>query len=154
VGLTVAALYDVHGNLPALEAVLLDLAAEPPDVVVFGGDLVWGPWPSETLQRAQGLGASTRFVRGNTETLILERAGEHRWAHERLSHDERATLASWPLTLLSMSIGSGRRCSATPRQGVTRRSSSPSLRMNTGRRRSPRSERPRSCPATPTSSSM
>jgi len=46
----VAALYDVHGNLPALEAVLAELDA---DVIVVGGDVAAGPWPAETLERAR-----------------------------------------------------------------------------------------------------
>jgi hypothetical protein len=51
----VAALYDVHGNLPALEAVL----AEVPDdaAIVSGGDVFSGPMPAETLARLRGLGS-------------------------------------------------------------------------------------------------
>jgi hypothetical protein len=45
----VAAIYDVHGNLPALEAVLHEIRREPVDRVVVGGDVVPGPMPSETL---------------------------------------------------------------------------------------------------------
>ena len=45
----VAALYDVHGNLPALEAVLAALEDDEPDVVLVGGDVVSGPMPRETL---------------------------------------------------------------------------------------------------------
>jgi Icc-related predicted phosphoesterase len=41
-GVKVAALYDVHGNLPALDAVLAEMHEEGVDIVVFGGDLVWG----------------------------------------------------------------------------------------------------------------
>ena len=50
----VAALYDVHGNLPALEAVL----AEIPDdaAIVVGGDVTAGPLPAETLERLRALG--------------------------------------------------------------------------------------------------
>lgn len=67
-GLRVAALYDVHGNLPALDAVLTALADMAVAVVVFGGDVVWGPWPAETLARAQSLGERARFLRGNCES--------------------------------------------------------------------------------------
>src|SRR4029453_7150526 len=56
VGVRVAALYDVHGNVAALEAVLAEVGEEAPEVVVFGGDLVWGPWPSECLALAEGFG--------------------------------------------------------------------------------------------------
>ena len=47
----VAALYDIHGNLPALEAVLEDIACVGADRVVVGGDVVPGPMPRETLVR-------------------------------------------------------------------------------------------------------
>jgi predicted phosphodiesterase len=65
----VAALADVHGNAPALEAVLVDVAAEAPDLIVFCGDLTWGPLPQETLDLLQPLDA--RFVRGNAERELL-----------------------------------------------------------------------------------
>ena len=45
----VAALADVHGNAPALEAVLVEAAAAGADLIVFCGDLTWGPLPNETL---------------------------------------------------------------------------------------------------------
>jgi predicted phosphodiesterase len=64
--LKVAALYDVHGMPWALEAVLADVAKEAVDAVVFGGDLVAGPFPSETWQLASAV-PDARFVRGNAE---------------------------------------------------------------------------------------
>lgn len=60
----VAALYDVHGNLPALDAVLAEVDA---DVILVGGDFVTGPWPPETLERLRGLGDRVRFIRGNAD---------------------------------------------------------------------------------------
>lgn len=60
----VAALYDVHGNLPALDAVLPDVDA---DVILVGGDFVAGPWASQTLERLRGLGSGVRFIRGNAD---------------------------------------------------------------------------------------
>jgi predicted phosphodiesterase len=65
----VAALADVHGNAPALEAVLADVEREQPDLIVFCGDLTWGPLPEETLSLVSGLEA--RFVRGNAERALL-----------------------------------------------------------------------------------
>ena len=47
----VAALYDIHGNLPALEAVLDDVRRAQVDEVVVGGDVLPGPMPRETLRR-------------------------------------------------------------------------------------------------------
>lgn len=116
--LRVAALYDVHGNLPALEAVLADLETKAVDLVVFGGDLVWGPWPSETLQRAQALGGRARFLHGNCEMLVLEGASEgHRWARDRLDDRQRPIIAAWPQTLSLDVEGLGPTlfCHATPR---------------------------------------
>lgn len=45
----VAAIYDIHGNLPALEAILQDMAQTDVDLVVVGRDVVAGPMPLETL---------------------------------------------------------------------------------------------------------
>ena len=46
----VAALYDVHGNLPALEAVLADIERlGGADEIVVGGDVLWGPMQTECL---------------------------------------------------------------------------------------------------------
>lgn len=67
----VAALYDIHGNLPALEAVLAEVAREGVDAVVVGGDVVAGPQPSETLERLRALGERVRFVRGNGDREVV-----------------------------------------------------------------------------------
>jgi predicted phosphodiesterase len=67
--LRVAALADVHGNAPALEAVLDEVGREEPDLVVFCGDLTWGPLPEETLVLLRPLDAL--FVRGNAERELL-----------------------------------------------------------------------------------
>jgi diadenosine tetraphosphatase ApaH/serine/threonine PP2A family protein phosphatase len=57
-------LYDVHGNLPALEAVLAD--ARDVDTWVLGGDYaLFGAWPRESVERLRGLDA--RWIRGNGE---------------------------------------------------------------------------------------
>jgi nicotinate (nicotinamide) nucleotide adenylyltransferase len=116
----VAALYDVHGNLSALEAVLaeLDREEERPDIVLFGGDLVWGPWPRETLELALSLGDRARFILGNTDRLVLERAGESaRWISERLTESQRGLIAAWPKMLVLDVAGLGPTlfCHATPR---------------------------------------
>jgi putative phosphoesterase len=64
-----AALYDVHGNLPALEAVLAEAEA---DVFVIGGDIVGGAFGAETLERLRGLGDKVRWIRGNAERELVE----------------------------------------------------------------------------------
>ena len=98
----VAALNDIHCNLPALEAVLADVEREGVDAVVCGGDVVGGPFPSEVFDRLTGL-SDVRFVRGNADRLVLEGVDEHEldWDAQRarLGDVRLATVASWPLTV-------------------------------------------------------
>ena len=121
----VAALYDIHGNLPALEAVLADVDAEGADVVVCGGDAVWGPFPRATLERLLALGDRVRFVRGNTERETAEgQARGNDWADgvtrhtaDDLGRDRLSLVASWPerLTFALDGLGDALFCHATPR---------------------------------------
>ena len=70
-----AAISDIHGNLPALEAVLDDIARCRPDVTVNLGDIVSGPlWPCETADRLMALGLPT--IRGNHERQLLTQPRE------------------------------------------------------------------------------
>jgi predicted phosphodiesterase len=87
----VAALYDIHGNLPALEAVLADPRFASVDVVVCGGDLCAGPMPVEVLDLMRRRKAL--FVRGNADR---ELSG---WPAERLADAELDVLRAWPTTL-------------------------------------------------------
>jgi putative phosphoesterase len=113
--LRVAALYDIHGNLPALDAVLAQVDA---DVVVVGGDTVAGPVPAETLERLRSLDADVRFIRGNADREVYEeRQGlappeVMEFVRARLSREQIDFLRSLPLTL---SIGRVLFCHATPR---------------------------------------
>jgi predicted phosphodiesterase len=62
-----ALLYDVHGNLPALEAVLDDASGAGATRFVLGGDYtLFGPWPAETVARLRSL-ENARWIRGNGE---------------------------------------------------------------------------------------
>jgi putative phosphoesterase len=70
--MTVAALYDVHGNLAALEAVLADAAFARADAVVVGGDVGSGPMPAEVLDRLSALDLPLRWVRGNADREVVE----------------------------------------------------------------------------------
>lgn len=67
----VAALADIHGNLPALEAVLEEVVHEQPDLVVFCGDVASGPMPADTIDRLQQVPAA-RFVRGNADRGLID----------------------------------------------------------------------------------
>jgi putative phosphoesterase len=69
------ALYDIHGNRDALEAVLADPRASHPDVVVIGGDAVPGPEASATLDRLQAIDLPVRWVRGNGEREVAADGG-------------------------------------------------------------------------------
>jgi predicted phosphodiesterase len=68
----VAVLYDIHGNLAALDEVLKDAEAAGADGYLLGGDFAsWSPWPSETIERLRGL-PNTTWIRGNGERWLRE----------------------------------------------------------------------------------
>lgn len=67
----VAVLCDIHGNLPALEAVLAELEADPPDAVVIGGDVAAGPQPVEVLARLRALELPVHYLRGNADRFVV-----------------------------------------------------------------------------------
>src|SRR5438874_12930574 len=67
----VAALYDIHGNLPALEAALQDIRQPNVDQIVVGGDVVPAPMPRETLRRLLDLDLPTHFIYGTRALAIL-----------------------------------------------------------------------------------
>jgi predicted phosphodiesterase len=97
--LRVAALYDVHGNVHALEAVLAEVGDA--DVVLFGGDLASGPFPRETVERAREV-ANAEFVLGNADVLSSpvppEWEAARRWVERQLGDEQIAWLASLPLS--------------------------------------------------------
>src|SRR5690242_6294137 len=63
-----AVLYDVHGNLAALEAVLRDAEAQGCDSFLLGGDYaLFGPQPRETVERLESLGGDAEWIRGNVD---------------------------------------------------------------------------------------
>ena len=96
----VAALFDIHGNRPALEAVLAELEGVDADLVVVGGDALLGPMPVETLERLRRLGPRLRYLRGNTEREILEPPhGDELW--ERRARWTRDTLPPEALAYLA-----------------------------------------------------
>jgi putative phosphoesterase len=68
----VAVLSDVHGNIPALDAVLAEPDVVDADLVVFCGDLTWGPEPQRTFERIAALGDRAVCVRGNADRCAVE----------------------------------------------------------------------------------
>lgn len=126
----VAAIYDVHGNLPALEAVLAEIRHERVDALVVGGDVLPGPMPRETMDRLLGLDFPVHFIHGNGDRVVLqclegrafdEVPEEFRdtiyWTAERLQSEHQAALSSWPSTLRMRVSGPGEVlfCHASPR---------------------------------------
>lgn len=75
---SVAVLSDIHGVLPALEAVLAEPDVRVADRVVLTGDIAAGPMPVETLDALSALGERVVWVRGNAdrELVTLARAGD------------------------------------------------------------------------------
>ena len=126
----VAAIYDIHGNLPALEAVLEDIARERVDRIVVGGDVVVGPMTAAVLERLLELGTPADFIQGNAEASVLTEmsGGTHptpfpetilellRWEAAQVRRFS-AVLAAWPMTLRQRIDGLGDVlfCHATPR---------------------------------------
>ena len=123
----VAALYDVHGNLPALEAVLEDAEQAGADTVLFGGDIVAGPLPRETLERVRALGERAHCIRGNGDRYVVAAAGHAAgdgpaeraaaWAASQLSDDDVAFVAALPehLVLEIDGLGPTLFCHGSPR---------------------------------------
>ncbi|HEX4228783.1 MAG TPA: metallophosphoesterase family protein [Bryobacteraceae bacterium] len=126
----VAAIYDIHGNLPALEAVLEEIRQLGIDRVVVGGDVLPGPMPVETLTCLLNLKIPAQFIYGNGEVAVLEQvAGRDpdrvpepyrpmiRWTAQQLPAEHRELLAAWPPTLRYEipELGEVLFCHATPR---------------------------------------
>ena len=116
----VAALYDIHGNLHALDAVLAEVNA---DLVLVGGDAVAGPWPSETLECLLELGDGVRFIRGNADREVaselpgLAPPAVMNFVRKQLTEEQIAFLGTWPLTesIDVDGLGPILFCHATPR---------------------------------------
>ncbi len=98
-----AVVSDIHGNLPALEAVLAEIGREKVDRVVNLGDIVSGPlWPRETASRLRTLEWPT--IRGNHERQLLTQPADRMgaadaFARARLGDDDLRWLAALPATL-------------------------------------------------------
>ncbi|HEY3549860.1 MAG TPA: metallophosphoesterase family protein [Gaiellaceae bacterium] len=117
---SVAALYDIHGNLGALEAVL----AEAPDeaTILVGGDIcAGGDQPSETLARLRGLGDRVRWLRGNSDRELYP--GEVGLVPEEFIEEERSKLSEEEIEFLyglppTQRIGDVLYCHASPRNDL------------------------------------
>jgi predicted phosphodiesterase len=95
---TIAVLADVHGNMPALEAVLADIEHQRPDEVLVGGDLVGrGPQGSRVVAAIRDVGWPT--IRGNHEDYLLD--FRHRQVPQEWWHQRRWAASRWMAAELS-----------------------------------------------------
>ncbi len=126
----IAALFDIHANLPALEAVLAEVREARVDRIVVGGDALPGPMPRETLDLLYSLDIPADFIIGNgdRETAVAARGPVSsiipeffreamRWNAAQLEPRDLELIDSWPLTkqLTVDDIGDVLFCHATPR---------------------------------------
>jgi putative phosphoesterase len=108
----VAALADIHGNLPALDAVLAEVERAGVDIVVSGGDVAAGPMPVECVDRLLELGDRLRWVRGNAdrEPVPPVAAEVAAFTAALLGERRRRLLADAPTTTELEIAGLGRVC--------------------------------------------
>lgn len=127
----IAALYDVHGNMPALKAALAAAADVSVELLVFGGDMALGPMPAEVLDLCMQLTTPARFLSGNCDRLVVDAFDgralpaatpetarkSFEWVAGRLTQGHRDFLAGLPLSVSLDVPGLGEvlSCHATPR---------------------------------------
>jgi putative phosphoesterase len=117
---SVAALYDIHGNLPALEAVLAEVPGDA--TIVVGGDVcAGGEQPSATLARLRELGSRVVWVRGNSDRELAP--GEEGLAPPEVVEEARSKLSAEEIDFLyglpeSQRVGDVLYCHASPRNDV------------------------------------
>ncbi len=106
----IAVLADIHGNLPALRAVLAELDRDPVDAIVIAGDVVGGPLVRGALELLEARREPTHWIRGNSEreavaaydqeSLADDATGRAAaWSAQALDRRWRDELASWPISL-------------------------------------------------------
>jgi predicted phosphodiesterase len=129
----IAAVYDIHANLPALEAVLDEIRQSQVDYVVVGGDVVPGPLPRETIQCLLDLDIPVQFILGNGDREVLaqmsglETDWYHsapelwrepvRWTAQQLGTHHQRLIEGWPRNcrITIPGLGDVLFCHATPR---------------------------------------
>ena len=152
--MTVAALYDIHGNAPALAAVIDELRADPPDAVVIGGDVIAGPLPLETLELLRGLPWPVHHLRGNADRAVVmsfdgtvpPKLLEHplyqadQWVATFIDRAERDWLEALP-PVVRLDVDGARRGPVLPRDAALRRGADHGLHAAGAARADPRAGR-------------
>ncbi len=128
----IAALYDIHANLPALEAVLQEVSEVNADLIVVGGDVLPGPFPQETIQVLLDVEIPIEFIHGNGDREVLAQIDgvesdwyrkspeawrePVRWTAEQIQSTYRRLLSGWPRTYQAgiPGLGDVLFCHATP----------------------------------------
>ena len=126
-----AALYDIHGNIFALEAVLAEIDQEGIQRIVVGGDVTYGPFVELTLNRLLALGDRAVWIRGNADRELVHYVdsgqvdpgtpedilqGLH-WDAQRITPRQRDHLAALPprRTIQVEGLGAVLFCHGSPR---------------------------------------
>ena len=120
----IAVLADIHGNLPALRAVLGEIDRKRVDAIVVPGDVVGGPMVAEVLDLIDGRPEPVHWVSGNSERETVaaydgremadDPAGRSAsWSAGALTQRWRDQLASWPI---SLALDGVRFCHGSPRR--------------------------------------
>jgi putative phosphoesterase len=120
----IAVLADIHGNLPALRAVLEEIDQDSVDAIVVAGDVVGGPLVRDTLELLEARREPTRWIRGNAEREAVavydgapvseDSPGRSAaWSSQALDGRWRDELAAWPISLALDNVCF---CHGTPRR--------------------------------------
>jgi len=101
----IALISDIHANLPALEAALIDIEARKPDAIYCLGDLVgYNIWPNEVIDHIRKRGIAT--LAGNHDLKVVPGTGSHNaetegkpgknYGYEIVGEDEKEYLMTLP----------------------------------------------------------
>lgn len=105
--MTIAAIYDIHGNFFALEAVLSEIQTKKIETVVVCGDIVWGPQPRKVMDTLMNYKNQFHFIMGNADREVAHRHDEkqgcpsfiaelNHWCADQLTEEQIEFIISLP----------------------------------------------------------